>query len=386
MNERMCDLILSFIFSFSHSYFMENKDNLLNVVETVFKWKKYIIYTCLATAIGAVIIVLLLPVYYQSTTTFYAASPDLATPEAIFGESSIAPDYYGTGNDVERIISIANSGELVSFMIDSFNLYERYDIDPETPLGPYTVRLKFGKHFDVIKTKYDAIELSMEDEDKELAAKMANTAREYIAAVSQSLIKESQAKLLEIFEKNVEEKQIKLDTLNRQLQSTRKEYGVYNPSAQSEGLADLLAKAESKLYNAEAKVEALQGITSLRDTVRLLQADAKGYANEMAKLNERLETFNMGMAQVEMLESTQEFASEILAKDREHLKHIQTAYNKDFPTIMLLEAAAVPLVKSRPKRTLIVVASVMVAFVFSVIGVIIFDTYKDVNWKKILDL
>ena len=92
------------------------------------------------------------------------------------------------------------------------------------------------------------------------------------------------------------------------------------------------------------------------------------------------------MAQVEMLESTQEFASEILAKDREHLKHIQTAYHKDFPTLMLLEAAPVPLVKSRPKRTLIVVASVMVAFVFSVIGVIIFDTYRDVDWKKVLHI
>ena len=165
--------------------------------------KKFIIFTCLATAIGAIITVLVLPVYYKSTTTFYAASPDLATPEAIFGESSIAPDYYGTGNDVERIISIANSGELVGFMIDSFKLYERYDIDPESPLGPYSVRLKFNNHFEVIKTKYDAIELSMEDQEKEMAAKMANAAREYIAATSQSLIKDSQAKLLDIFENNV---------------------------------------------------------------------------------------------------------------------------------------------------------------------------------------
>ncbi len=365
---------------------MNNKENLLGVVETVFKWKKTIIYTCLATAIGASVVALLLPVYYKSTTTFYAASPDLATPESIFGNSNQAPQYYGTTNDTERLMSIATSGELVSFMVDSFNLYERYDIDPASNLGPYTVRLKFNKHFDVVKTKYDAMELSMEDEDKEMAAKMANTAREYIASVSQKLVKTSQSQLLTIFRQNIDEKQTELDSLNRRLEKVRKQYGVYNPTAQSDGLSDLMAKAESKLFNTQARIESLKGVNSLRDTVRLLESSAKGYEYELTKLTERLETFNQGMAQVEMLASTQDIASEKLAEDREHFKLIKSSYDTGFPTIMLLETAPVPIIKSRPKRSLIVMASVMIAFVFSVIGIIIFDTYRDVNWKKILDL
>ncbi len=366
--------------------YMENKENLLGVVETVFKWKKVIIYTCLATAIGASIVALLLPVYYKSSTAFYAASPDLATPESIFGNSSKAPQYYGTTNDTERLMSIANSGELTSFMIDSFDLYERYDIDPASKLGPYTIRLKFGDHFDVVKTKYDAIELSMEDEEKEMAAKMANAARDYIAAVSQKLVKNSQSKLLTIFKLNIDEKEVQLDSLNGQLQSVRKEYGVYNPTAQSDGLTDLLAKAESKLYNTQARLEALTGVNSLRDTVRLMKASVKGYENELLKLNERIGVFNNGMAEVEMLASIQDIASQKLAEDREHFKLIKSSYESEFPTIILLETAPVPIIKSRPKRSLIVVASVMIAFVFSVIGIIIFDTYRDVNWKKVMDL
>ena len=365
---------------------MEHKDNLLGVIETVFKWKKIIIYTCLATAIGAIVTVLILPVYYQSTTTFYAASPDLATPEAIFGESGTAPEYYGTGNDTERLISIANSGELASYMIEKFNLYERYDIDPNDPLGPYSVRLKFNKHYDVVKTKYDAVELSMEDEDKETAAQMANAAREYIASVAQGLIKESQSKLLTIFQKNLFEKRTQLDSLNITLQATRKQYGVYNTDAQSESLSELVAKAESKLYNSTAKLEALKNGGGFRDSIRYLQAAIKGYENEIFKLGERLNTFNEGMAQVEVLQNIQDQTSEILAEDQEHYKQIKAAYDTDFPTVMLLEKGPIPLIKSRPKRSLIVVAATMVAFIFSVLGVLIFDTYKDVEWKKILHI
>lgn len=365
---------------------MENKDNLLGVIETIFKWKKYVIYTCLATAIGAIITVLLLPVYYESTTIFYAASPDLATPEAIFGGSSTAPDYYGTANDTERLITIAESGDLASHMIEKFNLYERYDIDPDKPLSAYNVRLKFDKHYDVIKTKYDAVELSMEDQDKEVAAQMANEARNYIEGTSVRLVKNSQAKLLGIFEQNLSSKQVQLDSLNRKLQATRKLYGVYNTDAQSESLSELLAKAEARLYNSQAKLEALKSNGGRRDTIRLLQANIKGYENEFKKLSERLNIFNEGMAQVEVLQSIQEQTSEILAEDREHYKQIKAAYDTDFPSIMLVEAAPIPIIKSRPKRSLIVVGSTLVAFVFCVIGILVFDTYKDVNWKKILDI
>jgi uncharacterized protein involved in exopolysaccharide biosynthesis len=365
---------------------MQNKNNLISVVGTIFKWRKYIIYTCLATAIGAVVTVLLLPVYYESTTVFYAASPDLATPEAIFGGSGKAPDYYGTGNDTERLITIAESGDMASYMIDKFNLYERYDIDQDEPLGPYNVRLKFNKHYNVIKTKYDAVELSVEDEDKEMAAVMANAARDFIATTAVKLVKDSQAKLLGIFQNNLATKGAQLDSLNSQLQTARKKYGVYNTDAQSEGLSELIAKAEARLYNSQAKLEALKNSRGRKDTIRALQANIKGYENELQKLGERLALFNEGMAQVEMLQDIQKETSTILAEDREHYKQIKAAYETDFPTVMLVEAAPVPIVKSRPKRSFIVVAAVAVAFIFSVIGILIFDTYKDINWKKELNL
>ncbi|GAB4245983.1 MAG: hypothetical protein Kow0027_06730 [Saprospiraceae bacterium] len=364
---------------------MENRDNLLDVLATLFKWKKLILVTCVATAVISAIVSLLLPVYYKATTVFYAASPDLAVPEAIFGNSSQAPDYYGTENDMNRLMSIANSNELATFMIDSFKLYQHYDIDPESPKGPYAIRLKWAKHFEALKTKYDAIELSVEDQDKELAARMANAAREFINQLGQQLIKEGQAKILSTFEDNIRNKELGLQAINDSLQKARETYGVYNHLAQSEVLTEMISKAEAKLYNNQAKMEALKGNSRFRDSVAVLQASIVGYQKELEQLNKRLNTFNQGMTTVETLKSAQTEASEKLAEDKEHYKQLKAAYNSDFPAVLLMEPATVPVIKERPKRMIIVAVSTIAALVFSVLGVVVFETYKNVDWQKIMN-
>ncbi|MEY3051964.1 MAG: hypothetical protein RLY31_1749 [Bacteroidota bacterium] len=362
---------------------MENKDNLLTVLRTLFAWRKLILGTTAVTGAAAAVIVLLLPVYYKATTIFYAASPDLAIPESIFGTAAKAPDYYGTENDVDRILGIARSGELVQFMIDSFDLYARYEIDPDEPLAAYAVQQQFDDLFDVEKTKYDAIELSMEDQDKATAARMANTARERVNQLAQKLIKDSQQKILRTYEENIHRKEAEMTALNDTLQQVRVRFGVYNTDAQAEIFSKLIAEVEGKLNNATAKLAALQSLQYDRDSINLLSANISGYRNELERLQERLHRFNQGMALVDVLTGTQQEASEQLAEDKERYKQTLSAYASDFPALLLLEEASVPVVKSRPKRTLLVVAAAFLAFVFSSLGVVVFDTFRDTDWSSI---
>jgi uncharacterized protein involved in exopolysaccharide biosynthesis len=50
---------------------------------------------------------------------------------------------------------------------------------------------------------------------------------------------------------------------------------------------------------------------------------------------------------------------------------------------VVVEEAEVPLIKSRPKRSIIVIGAAFIAFIFTVIGILILDTYRDVDWKSI---
>ena len=159
---------------------MEQRENLLDVLKILFKWLRPIAYLCIGVGIGTTAISLLLDNYYESTTTFYASSIDQAKPGQIFGTSSRDLEFYGNDRDNDRLLTIAESNGLVDYMVRTFDLYTHYDIDSTKERAPFNVRQKFNKYYTVIKTKREAIELSIEDTDKELAAEMVNAARNKI--------------------------------------------------------------------------------------------------------------------------------------------------------------------------------------------------------------
>ena len=49
-----------------------------------------------------------------------------------------------------------------------------------------------------------------------------------------------------------------------------------------------------------------------------------------------------------------------------------------------MENAEIPLMKSRPKRALIVLGATLGAFFLSLFLVILLDQYKEINWKEVL--
>lgn len=363
----------------------ETKESILGVLETLFSWKKEIIYTCIAAAVLSIIVSLLVPVYYKATTIFYAASTDLASPERIFGEANDAMEYYGEAEDIDRVITISESNEVVEFMIDSFDLYERYDIDKDDIEAPYYVRLQFFDLYKLTQTKYDAIMLSVEDEDPEMSAKMSNAARNKTSEILSRLIKESQNEVLNTYRNSIAEGEKNIIVVNDSLQRTRDRFKVYNTQSQSAGISNAMQKARGKLLINEIELEEMkkQGRVN-RDTLVRRNSIIAATKYQITELEKDLELFNSGMAQVEYLETLQEEVSEQLSEDKERFQKYLAAYNSSFPTIHVVETARVPLIKSRPIRWLIVVASTVIAFIMAVFGVLLLDQYKDVDWKKII--
>lgn len=362
------------------------KDNILGVLETLFRYKKEIIYTCLAAAVLSIIISLLLPTYYKATTSFYAASTDLASPERIFGESSVPMNYYGKSEDIDRIITIAESSEVTDYMIDTFNLYEKYDINPQSELGAFYVRLAFFDMYNLQQTKYDAVRLSVEDKDPETAAAMANAARNKTSQILRRLIKESQYETLKTYERNITGNEKNILTLNDSLRVVRDRYQVYNTESQSEGIAAALQKARSKLLLNQIELEEMQKEGRLkRDSLIKRNAIIAATTAQIEELGKNLDLFNQGMAGVMSLEALQRQSNRELSQDKERYAKLLSAYNSYFPTMHIIEEADVPIIKSRPIRWLIVAGSVAAAFIFSVLGVLLFEQYKDTDWRRIVN-
>jgi len=246
--------------------------------------------------------------------------------------------------------------------------------------------------YDVKKTKRDAIEVSIEDKDPILAADMANEARERIDYHMQQVFKTSQLKMLTTFESHFKNKEKQIATIGDSLAKTMKKFGIYDLETQPEILSTLVAETESSLSMEQAKLSVLQASPGIdRDTIMMIKATVKGLKSKLTSLtspestsNFNLSRFNQGKATVEMLSDMYTKSIDQLNWDREHYKRLSASYDAQISAIHLIAPATVPQIKSKPRRSVIVMGTVVIAFLFCVLGVLLIDTYKDVNWNKII--
>lgn len=371
---------------------MDQRDNLLGTLAALYRWRKSIRNICLLTLVGSIVISLFLKNYYQATTIFYPASPQLASPELIFGNTAQVTEYFGSDRDLDRLAEVSNSSEVVDFMVSRFRLYDHYDIDSTLKEGPYKVREKFRNLYSAQKNKNDAIELSIEDTDPKLAAEMANVAREKINEISQRFIKESQGKLLLAFENNIQRKTTELAHLTDSLRTLQARYDLYDIGAQGASLAGDLSKTQSEIIKTKAKLEVLEHNPLIPpDTVEYIKANLRAFERQRENLlredlngnNLTIKRFKEGSPLITVVSDLHYQARKQLTYDLERYNQIKATFNTNIPAVLVVETAEVPLIKSRPKRSIIVISAVLAALLFSALGALVADTYRHVNWNSL---
>lgn len=354
---------------------MSNEYSLVDFIRQLIKWKKELILAAIAIAVISIVGSLLMPNYYKAETTFYAASPDLAKPIPIGGEDKDVR-IYGDDKDLDRLFTIAGSNELIYFLVDSFDLYAHYKIKKEDPKSKYKVREKFLKNYKTIKTKYGALELIVEDKDPEMATNIANTARDIIGQLGQKVIKLSQKSQIESYDRNITQRQMQMDSLSEKFRKLKEESGVFDIYNQTKIYSELLADAESSLEDARGKISYFKNIPSKRDSVIKYQAVELGALSKKEKAENELKRFSPVASLLKQYD--QELANIVLqiSYDKERLKQLGASYDSPFKALHLIESAVVPVEKSRPKRSIIVLLSCMMGVALSILAVLIIDSLR----------
>ena len=253
---------------------MNNDYSLIQVLKVLARWKKHIFIATGVVALLSVIGSLLKPDYYKSTAIVYAASPTLANPDPIGGGEKLYY-IYGTGEDLDRLFSLANSSEVKSCIIDKFNLASHYDIDTSSAKGKAKLFSKFNKLYETKKTKYDGLELSIEDTDPVLARDMVTTARTKIEDIAQKIIKESQYMLLEALKGGIKNQEEILKFKGDSLTILKDKYQIYDSYAQAKAFAEMTSTNVTNLAGMQAQVVAMEKYRLRRDTINKVKSKIK---------------------------------------------------------------------------------------------------------------
>ena len=129
-----------------------------------------------------------------------------------------------------------------------------------------------------------------------------------------------------------------------------------------------------------------------RDTIAYIRANLIAYESQRRQLmstepdgsNITIKRFNEGLPRVSVLQDLHFQSRKPLGYDLERYNQIKAAYDTDIPALLVVEAADPPLEKSRPKRSILVIAAVAAAFFFTLLAALIADAYRDMRWSDIV--
>lgn len=361
---------------------MNSDYSLIHVLKKLAKWKKQILLVTALVGLFSVIGSLMMPDYYASSAIVYAASPTLANPDPIGGAQKQFFTY-GTGEDLDRLFSIANSGTIKDYIIQKFDLAQHYDIDTSSLKGKAKLALHFEKLYQTTKTKFDALMISVEDTDPLLAKNMVSAIRVKIDKTAQQIVKESQYLTIMSLAEGIKNQMANLTLYGDSLVILKDKYKITDSKEQASSYATMSTENISTLAENEAKLKEMIKYELNRDTVNKVRAIVAGLKSKIEITDSLIKVFNSGLLPVKQLETSQNTGIAEVSIERERLKKLQSSYNKSFTTLHIVELETVPFEKSRPRRMFIVLGLSMLAFILSCLSVLLIEGTKDINWREI---
>lgn len=359
--------------------------HLLGVLQSLWRWRLPIIGVTVAGAVLGIIISLLLPEYFTSSTSFLTISPDQISIDGVFGNTNGRMQFYGSGDDLDRTMSVAESDVLVDHIIEQFDLYTVYDIDTTEVKAPLYVRREFLSNYDVKKNDRDAIELSISDEDPVRARDMTRAARQQVNDVSLTLVRGTQERSAQSLRREIKSAEENLTEVDNRIQALREESGVYNTEAQSEALATKTATLQNEIVTTEAKLATYRraGGRGSRDSIAKYRVQLAGYKSSQMNLDSQLVRLNSSLGPLDNLEEERGRLNQALSKNRIRLKQYETILGTDMRAIEVIEDARIPVARSYPIRSLVVIGITIASFVFAVVGALLLDVARRYDWREV---
>ena len=253
---------------------------------------------------------------------------------------------YGEEEEAERVIQILSAHEIREYIIEKYDLWDHYDIRPESPKAKTKMYKKFNENISFRRTEYNSVEISVLDTKPERAAGMANDMLFMLDSLKNRIQQERAAEGLRVVQAKYDEMGQRLQLIGDSLSSIRAK-GVNDYESQSEVLNKELAVALAK--NNRAGAQAIQA--------------------QLDTLSKYGSTYLALSGQLELLTEQQ-----ILLERK--LEEVKADAESSIKQIMTIDYGYPADSKTYPKRSLIAIGASFFSFVLSVFFLIFLQNYR----------
>ena len=329
------------------------------------RWKYFVAGAVVLAAAVSVVVALLLPNVYRSTAIFIPTNPQTTDPDRLADGDKL--ELGGRAEDLDRAITIGESQPVAELVIKRFDLYQHYKAGP--PGNDATdnyVLSEFTGNLGIVHNERDAIELTFMDQDKNLAAQVANALVQVIDSVNQQLTLENRRKVLDLYRNRYDFLNTNYERSRRQLVAARNRYGIFGLEMQGRYMAKELIETEAALRKAEASGGDVAGLK--RALRGLTRADGGNLVN--------LESYVRGSDSLYMFTTRVTDLQNRLISARSAFENAQLNLQGHLSSIYIVQKAYPATKKIKPVRSLIVLGSVLLTLVLAVVFVALLELYR----------
>ena len=324
----------------------ENIYSSASLIKIILQYKRVLIIICSIALLFSVFLCFYIHPKYKSTVILFPTSSG-SISQALITESQQKKDIlkFGEEEDVEQLMQVLQSSEIRNRIIQKYDLYSHYRIDPDSKYANSQMYKKYESCVSVSRTEYMSIEIEVLDEDPETAALIANDIAALVDSLYAKIQHERATKAFNIVEKEFLAQKNKIKAIEDSLFVLSK-LGVIDVKSQTEMYSEQHAIAIAT-GNERSKLEIEKKLDILAT-----------YGSSHTILKEQ------------MFEEVKQLAV-IEAKYRE----AKIDMEQDLPNTYIVSPAEVAEKKHSPIYWLTISLTVISTFLFSLIVLIFIDKF-----------
>lgn len=358
----------------------EQEINLLELLQVIARRKLIIVKLCLVALVLSICFSLVLKNTYTASAKILPPQKDSSGGlSSILGQTgglaSLASGSFGLGGSTDLYLGILKSRSVSDAVIKKLNLQTEFElktIDDTRKKLAGVVQFKAGKD--------GIITIDADSKDPRKAALLANTFVEELGrrSVQLNLTKAGTERMF--LEKRLEVVKQDLRNAENDMKAFQEQYKTIKADSQATAAIEGIARLKAEIVTREVQLASLRNsMTDESNEVRTLMAALAKLKSQLGGLtgsggNDVIPTMgnvpSLAVSYARKLRELkiQEALFEQLTKQYELAKLSEA---KDSSTLQVLDEAVTPHKKSKPKRSLIVLLSVVSAFFISIVIIFI---------------
>jgi hypothetical protein len=317
-----------------------------NLVQMVWQRRYIFLAVGVIAFFASLVVSFLITPQFKSTAVLIPSAATQASKDVFVASRAKGLTVFGDDEEVEHLLQVLSSETLRRHIVNKFNLFQHYGIDPNDRFAWHKVNTSFSSNISFSPSRYRSVRIEVLDESPEMAAKLANG----IVEAADSLARETKKKVA----------QMALEMLEYHYQQTLGEAYRIDDSltkVMKNGVLDLpyQAKEASKVY-----VEHLASANT---------SAAARVENYMAKLALDGARFTRYFNDVQ-------YKSLQIKDMQENLHILRSEAQGKIPSQFVIDWAYPSDKKAKPKKMVIVITATLSAIFFAVFLFIIIDFFR----------